>query len=134
LDRKRFPWGDAGIASKVDAAKTTPTGKNAHVQSGTGPTTVGSYPPNGYGLYDMAGNVWEWTADWYFRDYYSISPAKNPRGPEAGKYKVIRGGGWGTDQDENLLNNFRNYTDPQMKSSTIGFRCVNDASPTKVPQ
>ena len=52
---------------------------------------VGSYPANGYGLYDLAGNVWEWCADWYGSDYYSKSPAKNPLEPGTGGYRVLRG-------------------------------------------
>jgi formylglycine-generating enzyme required for sulfatase activity len=128
LDRKMFPWGDTGIKITGDGP-TTPTRQRAHFKSGNGPAAVGQYPVNGYGLYDMIGNVWEWTADWYFRDYYSVSPDKNPAGPQSGKYRVIRGGGWGSDPDENLLNNFRNYTDPEMKSPTIGFRCARSAPP-----
>ena len=50
---------------------------------------VGSYLPNGYGLYDMAGNAIEWVSDWYQRDYYASSPVNNPKGPENGTYKVI---------------------------------------------
>ncbi len=50
--------------------------------------------PNAYGLYDMLGNVWEWTADLYGRDFYRASPASDPRGPQAGEYRVMRGGSW----------------------------------------
>jgi formylglycine-generating enzyme required for sulfatase activity len=109
LDRKRYPWGE-------DAAR----GK-AHTGNPTGPVAVGSFPPNAYGVYDIGGNVWEWTNDWYGRDYYSISPERNPRGPETGLYKVIRGGGF---TDGAILNSFRNYADPEMRTSIIGFRCA----------
>lgn len=55
---------------------------------------VASYPPNEFGLYDMRGNVWEWCADWFDRDYYSRSPADDPRGPARGYLKVVRGSDW----------------------------------------
>jgi prepilin-type processing-associated H-X9-DG protein len=55
---------------------------------------VGSYPPNGFGLHDMRGNVWEWCDDWFDRAYYSRSPLEDPRGPAEGYLKVLRGGDW----------------------------------------
>ncbi len=55
---------------------------------------AGAFAPNGYGLYDMAGNVWEWCWDWYSSSYYGSSPGSDPRGPSSGSYRVVRGGGW----------------------------------------
>jgi formylglycine-generating enzyme required for sulfatase activity len=53
-----------------------------------------TYPPNGYGLYAINGGVWEWTRDWYDRDYYRLAPAHDPEGPGQGEEKVLRGGSW----------------------------------------
>ena len=55
---------------------------------------VGSYPANAWGLYDMHGNLWEWCADWFDKDYFKKSPKKDPQGPPSGTARVIRGGAW----------------------------------------
>ncbi|MCR4404608.1 MAG: formylglycine-generating enzyme family protein [Candidatus Acetothermia bacterium] len=83
LSGQRYPWGN-----DIDCAR-------ANYYPCVGNTTpVGSYPPNGYGLYDMAGNVWEWVWDWHDSGYYSRSPEADPRGPASGSFRVLRGGSW----------------------------------------
>jgi len=89
------------------------------------PVEVGSYAPNGFGLYDMAGNVFEWVADRYAADYYTTSPPSNPQGPEAGRFRVIRGGGWHSGSFCNRTY-YRNALPPQWVDFAVGFRCVRD--------
>ncbi len=108
----KYPWGEA-------AADDT----KAHYDSVRGPKPVCSYDKNPYGLCDMAGNVWEWTADWYDREYYQSSPAENPKGPETGRYRMIRGGSW-SDVPKFLTCAIRSYARPAERSPNIGFRCA----------
>ena len=119
-----YPWGND--ISCNNANYTYPGGgiyiQQVHCVRGT--RGVGSYESgkSPYGIYDMAGNVWEWINDWYDRNYYDNSSSLNPFGPDSGTYKVIRGGAW------NALNKYartsaRFEIDPTMSRFYIGFRC-----------
>lgn len=104
---------------------------------------VGSYPPNGYGLHDMAGNVWEWCSDWYLPDYFARSPASNPTGPdtshdpnEPGVWKRIQRGGSFLCTDlycGAYRPSRRMKTSPDTGLSHAGFRCVAEGSPPTGP-
>ncbi|MFQ5791138.1 MAG: formylglycine-generating enzyme family protein [Acidobacteriota bacterium] len=86
---------------------------------------AGSYPANGYGVFDMLGSVWEWCADYYREDYYAQSPAQNPLGPGAGRGRVVRGGSFRNGQEVNLA--VRTWKSSRYRFASIGFRCARDA-------
>lgn len=90
-----------------------------------GTVPVGSYPANGYGLYDMSGNVFEWVSDYYDEDYYKTSSYENPTGPEKGTFRVIRGGGWHSGPYCNRTY-YRNALPSNWVDFAVGFRCAKD--------
>ncbi len=135
----RYPWGDSIDGSMANYYPTgdpyetgaflytTPVGYYDGGQTPTGVDMV-----NRYGLYDVAGNVWEWCNDWYDSSYYSTSPENNPTGPVSGSYRILRGGGWdhygslcriaGRVSSSSALPGNRRYH--------IGIRVARDAEPT----
>ena len=120
-DGRIYPWGN-----QAPDARLCNFDKNVNDT-----TPVGSYSPQGdspYGASDMAGNVWEWVADWYGETYYKNSPANNPGGPPIGNFRVLRGGSW-TNSDFHLRTSNRDNYDPTSSGNVDGFRCVCEVSP-----
>lgn len=117
---KKYPWGD-GLSH--DNANYEGTGGKDE-WDGTSP--VHSFAPNGYGLYNMSGNVFEWCSDCYDEGYYERSPRENPTGPNFGTTRVIRGGSWNSTDVDDLSVSTRNYCDVSETHNYVGFRCVKD--------
>ena len=115
---KRFTWGDDERLARDYTNYKGVEGKDTWDET----APVGSFEPNGYGLYDMAGNLLEWCQDWY--NYYKNSPSNNPQGPEDGGVRVLRGGSWNY-LTYYLRLAYRNYAYPSFRNKFIGFRCVS---------
>jgi formylglycine-generating enzyme required for sulfatase activity len=119
-DGRIYPWGNEWDAKRC----------NTYEGGKVDTTPVGSYPDgvSPYGVYDMAGNVWEWVDDWYDEKYYSNSPAENPPGPSNGQAKALRGGGWYyIASDARATSHY--VDDPDDQNGVVGFRCAAAAGP-----
>jgi len=118
-DGRLYPWGNEA-PTRLHANFGKKQWANHMALVPVGMFEMGKSP---YGIYDMAGNAWEWVNDWYDHDYYKKSPAKNPQGPAKGKSKVVRGGNWLYIQ-EFLRSSFRFNADPSSRQFGYGFRCA----------
>ncbi len=138
LTRNRYPWGNK--LTHDDANYLGMGGKDIWMET----SPVGSFAPNGYGLYDMVGNVREWCKDWYDSGYYIKSPRENPTGPSFGMERACRGGSWFDNVSSTKPVSFavtlptfvsllrvsdRFKFSPTTTDSYIGLRCVQDAAP-----
>ena len=127
-DGRAFPWGEAqpaGTLVNFSDRNNDFIWSDDSVDDGFADTApVASYPDGAspYGALDMAGNVFEWVADWYDSSYYSQSPANNPTGPLSGKYRVRRGGSW--DLNVNHIRTANRHWDHPETSTNLGFRCA----------
>ena len=112
-DGRTYPWGEG-----IGCDKANYSGCTYKV------IAVGSYPAGAspYGALDMAGNVWEWVADWYGENYYASSPSNNPIGPDSGQYRIVRGGSW-LDEARLVRAALRDRYNPDVLSGSLGFRC-----------
>ena len=129
-DALKYPWGNTFDGSRLNFCERNcefDDWKYTDLDDGYARTApVGTYGPAGaspYGALNMAGNVYEWVADWHDRGYYSRSPDRNPPGPDSGEYRVVRGGSWGGDPGW-VRSAYRGGDFPVITNSSNGFRCV----------
>ncbi len=121
-DERIYPWGnDAPSCNRANYINCP--------QVDTQEVTKYSLGKSPYGVYNMAGNVWEWVSDWYTADYYQNSPKENPTGPSSGYSRVMRGGAF-YDQFTELTTVNRVFRSPIVSNYDIGFRCARSVSPS----
>ena len=116
MEQQLFPWGAAPPESLPHYDRRWKTG----------PEPVGRYQPNAFGLFDICENVHEWCSDWYQASYYSVSPERNPRGPEAGERRASRGGSWRHHMKVTRCA-ARSSIPPAFQYADYGFRLACDA-------
>jgi formylglycine-generating enzyme required for sulfatase activity len=122
-DGCQFPWGDG-----FDLINTFARGG---LKLRDKATEVGSFPANASGVHDMAGNVWEWVADWFSVKFYYTDILHNPRGPTRGNMKVRRGGSW-SDSVVAMRSGYRDWSYPLSRGfNDIGFRCAINLKPKR---
>jgi formylglycine-generating enzyme required for sulfatase activity len=129
IDGRMWPWGNTYDANRVnacDARCQIERWKDDRFVDGYAFTApVGSFPDGAspYGALDMAGNLWEWVADWYAEDYYASSPSENPAGPASGTVRAMRGGAW-YDTGVWMTCTVRHQNPPWDRYDDLGFRCA----------
>lgn len=132
LVQKRFAWGDdllPGGRHMCNIWQGRFPDVNTKEDGFAGTSPVGTFPANAYGLYDVAGNVWEWCADWFSADHQHTTQRANPTGPPDGMTRVIRGGSYLC--HESYCNRYRvaarSQNTPDSSTGNLGFRCAMDA-------
>lgn len=123
----RFPWGDRLPGERDtnfgDGNPKLPESLTTVSDGYENVSPVRAFPPNGYGLYDMAGNVMQWVEDWYDRNYYETSPLEDPKGPGSGTGRINKGGNWYSSPADCRCA-FRGFSGPSMSFWNLGFRVV----------
>jgi formylglycine-generating enzyme len=131
LDQQPFPWGDElepGGEHRMNVWQGTFPSENSEADGWYGTAPVRAYPPNGYGLHEVTGNVWEWCADWFAADAYQRGGAAHPTGPPSGEHKVMRGGSYlcHASYCRRYRVDARSASEPDSSAGNVGFRLVRD--------
>ena len=124
-----FSWGDEHFPDGKPMANTWQgefPWQNLKLDGYEGTSPAGSFPANGYGLYDMTGNVWQWVSDWYAPDFYAKSARDDPQGPTTGRARILRGGFWGDTASFARVTR-RIGLAPDVKGPGYGFRLAQSA-------
>ncbi|GAA1466171.1 formylglycine-generating enzyme family protein [Microbacterium thalassium] len=131
LDQKKYPWGDeepdAGGTWRANIWQGGFPGTNTLEDGYLTTAPVRTFEPNGYGLWQPIGNVWEWCADWFDPNYYRASPAANPTGPIRGGSRILRGGSYlcHISYCNRYRNSARSQNTPDSSMGNAGFRTVS---------
>ena len=129
IDGRLFPWGNQ---SPREESANFGLGARFSYSQVLAPVERYEQGRSPYGLYQMAGNAGEWVADWYGSNYYETGPRHNPSGPDAGSFRVVRGGSW-SDLPKYLLTYGRFKLPPETRNSYTGFRCARAGGLTRSP-
>jgi formylglycine-generating enzyme len=132
LEQKRYPWGDEltpGGEHRMNVWQGRFPEQNTLEDGYLGTAPVDAFPPNGYGLYNMTGNVWEWCADWFHPTFHVTGPRRNPRGPRTGTHRVMRGGSYLCHKSYCYRYRVaaRSANTPESSTGNLGMRCARDA-------
>jgi formylglycine-generating enzyme required for sulfatase activity len=131
LEGQTYPWGNELTPGGVFLCNTW-QGRfpdlNTAEDGYAGTAPAGAFPPNGYGLHNIVGNVWEWCADWFSANYHRDGPRENPQGPPSGQARAVRGGSYLCHQS--YCNRYRvaarSANTPDSSAGNMGFRCVRE--------
>jgi formylglycine-generating enzyme required for sulfatase activity len=131
IARTAFPWGDdlePGGEHRMNVFQGTFPAHDTGADGYAGTAPVDAFPANGFGLHNVTGNVWEWCADWYDATYYARSPRSDPRGPERGDVRVMRGGSYlcHLSYCKRYRVSARSASEPNSSTGNVGFRVVAD--------